>query len=372
MTLSKPRVAIAHDYITQRGGAERVVLAMARAFPDAPIYTTLYQPETTFGEFAGLDIRPSILNRVAPLRRNHRGALPFLAPAVDTIHIDADVVISSSSGWAHGVHTTGSKLVYCYSPARWLYQSDVYLGDRPSLPKAAALGILSPWLRQWDRRAASTATRYLAISTAVKDRIRTAYGLESTIVPAPHSVATDLALEAVPGVGDDFYLCISRLLPYKNVDKIIEAMRDTPDRRLVVVGTGPEEGALRSTLPSNVTMLKNLSDGQIRWLYLRSRAVVAASYEDYGLTPIEAAVFGKPSVVLRWGGFLDTVIENRTGVFFDEPIARRISEALDRFEARSWDSTVIVESASRFTEEVFAGALRAQVDELSTLAGSLR
>ena len=372
MTPSKPRVAIAHDYITQRGGAERVVLAMARAFPDAPIYTTLYQPETTFGEFAGLDIRPSILNRVAPLRRNHRGALPFLPTAVDSIHIDADVVISSSSGWAHGVHTTGRKLVYCYSPARWLYQSDVYLGDRPGLPKALALGVLTPWLRHWDRRAAATATRYLAISTAVQERIRTAYGLESTIVPAPHSVASDLPVEAVPGVEDGFYLCISRLLPYKNVDKIIESMRATPARRLVVVGAGPEENNLRSTLPPNVTMLKNLTDGQIRWLYLKSRAVVAASYEDYGLTPIEAAVFGKPSVVLRWGGFLDTVIENSTGLYFDEPVSADISEALDRFEARSWNSAAITASASRFTEEVFAEALRAQVDELAAPAGAVR
>lgn len=372
MTPSKTRVAIAHDYITQRGGAERVVLAMARAFPDAPIYTTLYQPETTFDEFAGLDIRPSVLNRVGPLRRNHRGALPLLSTAVDSIHIDADVVISSSSGWAHGVHTTGRKLVYCYSPARWLYQSDVYLGDRPGLTKALALGMLTPWLRHWDQRAAATATKYLAISTAVQERIRAAYGLESTIVPAPHSVATDLAVEPVEGIDGGFYLCISRLLPYKNVDRIIEAVRTTPQRRLVVVGAGPEENALRSTLPENVTMLKNLTDGQIRWLYLRSRAVIAASYEDYGLTPIEAAVFGKPSIVLRWGGFLDTVIENRTGMFFNEPIAAQICDALDRFESRFWDSSEITESSTRFTEEVFAGTLHNEVDELAALAGASR
>ncbi|MDH6181689.1 glycosyltransferase involved in cell wall biosynthesis [Microbacteriaceae bacterium SG_E_30_P1] len=372
MTRSKPRIAIAHDYITQRGGAERVVLAMARAFPDAPIYTTLYQPETSFPEFTELDIRPSALNRVGPLRRHHRGALPFLPAAIDSIHIDADVVISSSSGWAHGVHTNGQKLVYCYSPARWLYQSDVYLGERPALPKALALGAFSPWLRAWDRRAASSATRYLAISTAVQGRIRDAYGLDSTIVPAPHSVSETMPVESVPGIGEDFYLCISRLLPYKNVDKVIEAVRSTPERRLVVVGAGPEEENLRSTLPPNVTMLKNLTDAQIRWLYTRSRAIVAASYEDYGLTPIEAAVFGKPSAVLRWGGFLDTVVENSTGVFFDTPTSTQIRGALDRLEARPWDACTIQSSAARFTEATFAGELHGQVEDLVALAGAAR
>ena len=121
--LSAPRVAIAHDYLTQRGGAERVVLALTRAFPDAPVYTTLFDPASTFPEFSSVDVRTSGLNRVSAFRRDHRLALPVLAMAANSIRIDADVVIASSSGWAHGFRTSGAKVVYCYSPARWLYQS---------------------------------------------------------------------------------------------------------------------------------------------------------------------------------------------------------------------------------------------------------
>src|ERR1700719_2772719 len=119
-------VAIVHDYLTQRGGAERVVLAMHRAFPAAPIYTSLYEPDLTFPEFRDVDVRPSYLNRSQFLRRQHRLALPLLPHAFSTLEVDAKVVLCSSSGFAHGIHTTGTKLVYCYSPARWLYKRADY------------------------------------------------------------------------------------------------------------------------------------------------------------------------------------------------------------------------------------------------------
>ncbi len=368
MRHGRPRVAIAHDYLTQRGGAERVVLAMARAFPEAPIYTTLFEPATTFPEFSGLDIRSSPLNRIAALRADHRRALFALPFASSAINIEADVVLASSSGWSHGFRTRGKKLVYCYSPARWLYQADAYLGGTTSRFKAQALRGASPLLRAWDRRAAASADRYLAISSAVKDRVLATYGIESEVLPAPHSVNLDLPREPVPGVVGDFYLCVSRLLPYKNVDKVIDAVGESPNRHLVVVGAGPEEARLARTLPSNVTMLKNLSDAQMRWLYSRCRAVVAASYEDFGLTPIEAAVFGKPSAVLRWGGFLDTVSENQSGVFFDEPTAPEVSGALDRLESMRWEVGTISSVVERFSEAYFAEALRKAVDEIALAA----
>lgn len=130
-THPRPRVAIAHDYLTQRGGAERVVLSMLEASPDATVHTTLYDPEGTFPEFRDVDIRVSPLNRVGPLRRHHRAALPFLPFASSALRIDADLVIASSSGWAHEFPTTGHTLVYCHAPARWLYQSERYLGGDP-------------------------------------------------------------------------------------------------------------------------------------------------------------------------------------------------------------------------------------------------
>ena len=360
--LSAPRVAIAHDYLTQRGGAERVVLALTRAFPDAPVYTTLFDPAGTFPEFSSVDVRPSGLNRLAVFRRDHRLALPVLPFASNSIHIDADVVIASSSGWSHGFRTTGAKVVYCYSPARWLYQSDRYLGEASSRSRRLALGALGPMLRAWDRRAAKSADRYLAISTEVQGRILSTYALDSTVVPAPHSMDPSGPQESLEGFGipadaDDFYLCLSRLLAYKNVDKVIEAVGRDPRRRLIVVGSGPEERRLARDLPANVTLVKNLTDAQLRWLYARCRAVVSASHEDFGLTPIEGATFGKPSAVLRWGGFLDTIVEGVTGVYFDDVTAESITEALGRFESTAWDAAVIRDHARRYSEDAFAATI---------------
>jgi glycosyltransferase involved in cell wall biosynthesis len=322
-----PRVAIAHDYLTQRGGAEKVVLSMSRAFPFAPIYTLLYDPATTYPEFAKRDIRVSGLNRVAPLRKNHRAALPVLPVAAQSVFIDADIVVTSTSGWAHGFRTHGRKLVHCHSPARWLYLPEQYLGDG-SMLKRAALRSVSGYLRSWDRRAALSCDRYLAVSSEIQRRIADVYGIEADVLPSPVAMTRSDSVEPVPEVQrwlrtdepeSAFYLCVSRLLPYKNVDAIVRAFSGS-DRRLVVVGRGPEAEALHRMKTPNVLIVSDLTDAQMAWLYRSCRALIAASFEDYGLTPIEAGVWGRPSVVLRWGGFLDTVEEGITGVYFDHPV----------------------------------------------------
>ena len=197
--MTRPRVAIVHDYLTQRGGAERVVLAMARAFPDAPVHTSLYLPEGTFPEFRELDVRPMTIDRIPGLRRRHRLALPLLAPAFSATGIDADVVVCSSSGWAHGVRTAGRKLVYCYNPARWLYQREQYAPSGSA--KALAATALGAALRRWDARSARTADRYLAISSIVRERIRGAYGIEADLLMPPTGVDRNGGQRAVEGFG---------------------------------------------------------------------------------------------------------------------------------------------------------------------------
>jgi glycosyltransferase involved in cell wall biosynthesis len=353
------KVAIAHDYLTQRGGAEKVVLAMARAFPDAPIYTTLYDPDGTYPEFRSLDIRTSPLNKVKFLREHHRAALPFLPVASSAIKIDADVVIASSSGWAHGFRTSGAKIVYCYSPARWLYQRESYLGASSNPLLRAFMTVCAPALKLWDRRAARSASKYFAISSVVEQRIRDTYNRESTILFAPQSLDASGPAEPVDslsGWSDGFYLCVSRLLPYKNVDQVVRAF-DGLDRRLVVVGTGPQEAELAELSGPNVRMVKNLTDGQMRWLYSNCAGLIAASYEDFGLTPLEAASYGKPSAVLRWGGFLDTVAENVTGVYFDRPESKEIESALDELERLEWPSGKMQAHLDQFAEKRFADTL---------------
>jgi glycosyltransferase involved in cell wall biosynthesis len=364
-------VALAHDYATQRGGAERVALVMADAFPGAPLYTTLYDPAGTFPEFEQLDVRTSPIDRVGVLRRHHRLALPLLAPAVRATPIEADVVLASSTGWAHGFPTTGRKVVYCHAPARWLYQSDRYLGPARgagsgSAPGGAtrwiaaqALGLLAPALRSWDRRAAATADRYLANSTVTARAIREVYGIEAEILPPPPAMLPGGDQTAVEGVEPGFLLCVARLLPYKNVDVVIEAVRRTPGARLVVVGDGPERAALEHRVRDlpRVHLAGRVDDARLRWLYRNSAALVAASYEDYGLSPLEAAAFGRPSVVLRDGGYLDTVRDGVTGEFFDAPDPDLVAEAAGRALARTWDPTVLTAHADDFAAERFVGRL---------------
>lgn len=367
-----PRVAIAHDYLTQLGGAEKIVLSMSRAFPEAPIYTMLYDPDTTYPEFAERDIRVSPANSFAPLRKRHRAGLPLFPLLARSVFVDADVVLTSTSGWAHGFRTNGRKLIYCYSPARWLYLSDKYLGEDSGFIKRAGLALSKPYLKAWDRRHASAADKYYAISTLIQGRIADTYGIDAEVMFAPVAMSRSFTTEPIPEMDSsdgDFYLVVSRLLPYKNVDVIVRAFAGT-DRRLVVVGKGPDAERLRAMKTPNVQMLSDLTDGQMAWLYKNCRALLAASYEDYGLTPIEAGVWGRPSVALRFGGFLDTIDEGVTGMYFDEPAPRAIADALDRFEAAEFDPDKIRRHVEQFTEEVFTKKLHAAVDQLAAVDAS--
>lgn len=361
-------VGIAHDYLTQHGGAERVVLAMAAAFPGAAVHTTLYEPASTYPEFRDLDVRVSPLNRLGVVRRSHRSALPLLPLASATIRPREDVVIASTSGWAHGFRGDGLVIAYCHSPARWLYQSETYLGGPlwRSVP-GVALGLMRPALVRWDRRAARRPDRYLCNSRVVRTRIREAYGIDAQVVPAPHGMdptGQQSPVDALADWADDGYLLVvSRLLPYKNVDVLLEAVRGS-DHRLVVVGAGPQRDALAADLPPNVRLTSGLSDAQMRWVYAHARVLLAPSHEDYGLTPLEAAAFGVPSLTLRAGGYLDTVREGVTGMHVDAPDPELFRAGLAAADAHAWDPAVLRSHADRFSEAGFAARLHAEVDDL--------
>jgi len=373
-------VAIVHDYLTQRGGAERVVLAMHRAFPAAPIYTSLYEPDLTFPEFRDIDVRPSYLNRSQFLRRQHRFALPLLAHAFSKIEVDEKIVLCSSSGWAHGIHTTGTKLVYCHSPARWLYKRADYFrkaqdtsSDRPNLTPSLdgihasfvvrnSLRAATPVLRRWDRRAAASASEYYTNSFAVSDEISSLYGIQPLVIPPPPLCAVEGPWEKPrTQAKDGFFLVVSRLLPYKNLDRVFGVFAERPDLELVVVGTGPLEKTLRQMATPNIDLVNNVSEGELRWLYGHAGALIAPAFEDYGLTPLEAASFGKPTIALKKGGYLETVSEGTSGYFFEDLDVSSISGAIDKLSENPLDSDEIRDHASRFSEERFASTLRRQV-----------
>lgn len=354
------RVALAHDYATQRGGAERVALVMAEAFPDSPLYTTLYDPDGTFPEFASISLRPSRLNRIPTLRANHRLALPMLAPAVSAERIDADVLLASSSGWAHGYRGAERTVVYCYTPARWLYFRDRYLSARPTTAKGwarhglahASLQVLGPSLRAWDRRATKRADKYLACSTIIARAIEREYGIEAEVLAPPPAMLPAGSEREVDGVAPGFLLCVARLLPYKNVDVVIEAAQRLGGPDLVVVGDGPDRERLSemAARPGSVRvhLLGRVDDEQLRWLYRHASTLIAASYEDFGLSPLEANAFGRPAVALRAGGFLDSIREGHTGEYFDTLDTGDIAAAIDRTLRSDWDRQVLTAHADAY------------------------
>jgi glycosyltransferase involved in cell wall biosynthesis len=361
-----PPVALVHDYLTQRGGAERVVLTLAGGYPTATIHTALYDPEATFPGFAAHDVRTLPLDRIGLLRDHHRLALPLLAPAFSRLHVDADVTVCSSSGWAHGARTSGAKVVYCHNPARWLYQSDQYLAGSSRLA-AVGLALLAPPLRRWDGKAAATADRYLVNSRAVRTRVANVYGIDADVVPPPVDIDVDGPRRPPGDIEPGFLLCVSRLLPYKNVGAVAAAFARLPHLRLVVIGSGPLSDELIGSAPPNVTVLGRVEDDELRWLYASCLGLVAASYEDFGLTPVEAAAFARPTAALRWGGFLDTIVEGETGCFFDEPRPRLIADAVVRLVDGSWSEERLTGHAGLYSPERFLARVAEVIDDVRPL-----
>ncbi|GAA1988242.1 glycosyltransferase family 4 protein [Isoptericola halotolerans] len=370
-------VVLAHDYATQRGGAERVALLMLRAFPGSPLYTTLFDPGGTFPEFARADVRTSSLDRAGLLRRHHRLALPLLSTAVDRQRVEGDVLLASSTGWAHGYRGARRTVVYCHAPARWLYQRDRYLGVGGSLVERsratlarATLRVLDGPLRDWDRRAAERADTYLVNSSVTRDAVRAAYGIEAEVLPPPPALAPGPVREVRDGgepLAPGYLLCVARLLPYKNVDVVVEAALAL-GRRLVVVGEGPDRARLEQLAARGeagaVRLVGRVDDAELRWLYQHASALVAASHEDYGLTPLEAGMFDVPVAALRGGGYLDTVRPGVNGEFFDEVAPDAVALAVERLEATRWDLKALRSHLADFGERRFTDRLRTVVSGL--------
>ncbi len=339
-------VVLVHDYLNQRGGAERVVLELAAMFPGAPIYTSLYRPGSTFPEFRALDVRTSFMDRL-PVDRRFRALLPLYPAAFRSLGpIDAGLVISSSSGWAHAVRTTPRAFhaVYCYTPARWLYETRV--GDR-TIGSAVALALASRYLRPWDRRAASHPDLYIAISELVRARIRERYGRDAPVVYPP--VDTERFRPTPRG---ERLLVVSRLLPYKRVDLVVEAATRA-GIGLDVVGVGPALDDLRRRAGPTVHFHGRLPDEEITQLFQRCRAFCLPGSEDFGITPIEANAAGKPVVAFAGGGALETIDEGVTGAFFAEASVEGLLEALARCDAIISTPAEIAAQARRFSATAF-------------------
>jgi glycosyltransferase involved in cell wall biosynthesis len=361
-------VAIAHDYLTQRGGAERVVLALQRAFPAAPIHTTVYDAEGTFGAFARSRIVTSPLQKVAPLRRNPRLALPVLAPVVSHMRVAADVTVCSTTGWAHGVAATGARVLYVHNTARWLYQRDEYLSGLPTIYRLG-LSPLAPALRRWDRKAGSSADVVLVNSRVTQARVQQHWGRDAQVVHPPPGLAVVGDHEPVEGLEPGFLLTVARLMPYKRVDLVLDAVAGLGDCPLVVVGTGPDHDRLARLAPRSTRFVPEATDGQLRWLYANAEALVTAAHDDFGLTPLEAMQFGTPVVAVREGGFPETVLEGETGVLFDGATSDGVRRGIEDLRDASWDRVRIRARAADFSDAAFARRLQEVVAGVSGATG---
>jgi glycosyltransferase involved in cell wall biosynthesis len=358
VTSRPPRVAIVHDALVNAGGAERVATFLCEAFPEAPLYTSVYLPDRTFDEFRSRDVR--VLPGAAGVRSEARAKrmLPRWIFGFRRLDLsEYDIVLSSTTFAAKHVRPPrGVRHVsYCYAPFRLLWKPEAY--EPSSLPVGAlarrAIDLVRPALRSWDRAAMN---RVAAIATTCRNMARAiaeCYDRQAEVIYAPVRLS-----EYRIGTGaGEYYLTVSRLVSHKRVDLAVQACRQL-GRRLVVVGDGPELNTLRALGGDHVTFAGFVDSPSLVELYAGCRALLFCSEEDYGLAPIEAQASGRPVIAYGAGGALETVIDGQSGIFFDEQTTDSLVAAMHRFERQTFDPIRVREAVARFDVEPFIRHVR--------------
>ncbi len=346
-------VALVHDYLNQRGGAERVFARIAEGWPDAPVYTALYDPAVTGDLIPPERVRVSYLSRIPYSGRFFRALAPLYPRAFESFDLsEYDTIVSSTTAWAKGVIVPPGAVHVCYinTVSRFTFAYDEYVGTK--LARA-----LVDRLVAWDRRAAQRPTRFVANSRNVAARIEKYYGRDADVLHCPVEVDR---FSIGSGNGDYFFIA-SRLLPYKRVDLAIRAAA-LAGVRLLVAGTGPAEAALRrQAAGTTTTMLGFVDDARMNALMGDARAAILPGEEDFGLVPLEAAACGRPTIAYRGGGALETVVDGVTGAFFESATAESLAAALLAFEPARFDAAALRAHAETFAPARFIERLRAIV-----------
>lgn len=367
-TLDDLRVALVHDDLTQRGGAERVVLSLHRLFPHAPIFTTVFDADGTYPEFHDLDVRTTFLQRFPHRGNAARALLPLYPAAVSRIDLRGyDLVVSSSSRFAHGVRVPdGVHVTYCHNPPRFLHQTDEYFAAGAPVPawSRRALAPLLGSLRRWDREASTRPDLYVANSRVTAGRIARAYGRRSEVIHPPVELGRFTAAEPAPDTpipDEPYYLAVARLLSYKRIDLAAGACRRL-GRRLVVVGAGPAAARVREAGGPNVEIRSRVTDPELVALLRECTALLQPGVEDFGLAPLEANAAGRPVVAFGEGGALETVLRGTTGLVFHDQSVEAVSDAMTRVEEQEWDPSVLRRHAASFGEAAFHARLRDRLE----------
>jgi glycosyltransferase involved in cell wall biosynthesis len=369
MKKPEPRVALVHDFLLDLRGAERVFLALCDLYPDADIFTAVYNEAGTEGRFADRRIHTSFLQKLRPDAKSFRRLLPLYPYAMEALDLSGyDLVLSSSSAWAHGVLPSENAVhvCYCHNPFRYAWNArEATLRTRGPVTRAALGVVLQRW-RQWDWIAAQRVDRYIANSETTRRRIARYFTRDAEVVHPPVEVE-----RFKPGLVGEHYAVLSELMPHKRIELAVGAFNQLR-RPLVVIGDGPDARRLRRLAGPTIRFTGRITDAEVARLLATSRALVVTATEEFGIAAVEAQAAGRPVVALAEGGVTESVLEGRTGVFYEQATAEALAAAVVAFDPLSVDPAVCVANAQRFGREAFAREIRANVDQALAAGPSSR
>lgn len=359
------KVALIHDHLAQDGGAERVLRALAEMFPEAPIFTLLYEKKNAAKYYRHRYIETSIIQKLPGGISHYQWYMPFMPMAVEFFDLrDYDLVISDSSSFAKGVITSSHTLhiCYCHTPTRYLWSdTHQYINElkyNKYFKKIISLAL--NYIRMWDRLAADRVDKYIANSGFVAKRIKKYYKKDSFVIYPP--VETD-QFKIADSVGD-YFLIGGRLAPYKRIDLAIEAVKKT-GKKLKIYGDGIDLARLKKIAKgyANIEFLGLVDEAAKAELYSRCLAFIYPQEEDFGITAVEAMASGRPVIAFKRGGALETVEDGVSGVFFNEQTADSLAQAINNFDASKFNPEIIKQRAERFSVERFKKKIKEFVDK---------
>ena len=360
------KIALVHDFLVQLGGAERVLEVLCEMFPEAPIYTLLYDREKMRGKFSDREIHTSFLQKFPKFfRKRYKSLLPFMPVAPETFDLrDFDLIISSSGAWSKGIVTklNTRHIAYIHSPMRFVWDyNEKYLSENRKEHLKFLVRPFLTYLRIWDKSAADRPDYLIANSKYTQERIGKYYRRESKIIYPPVSQLSlirpakqDTFSQREKGNIEKYFLVVSRLSAYKKIDCVIEAFNKL-ELPLIIIGEGKEERYLKSIADKNIKFLGWQSDEKVARYYSNARAFIFPTVDDFGIAPVEAMAHGVPVLAIRKGGAKEIVEEGKTGEFFDAQIPEIVADCVRRFaeKEKEYDRRVIAESAERFSKERF-------------------
>jgi glycosyltransferase involved in cell wall biosynthesis len=349
--LQDKKIAIVCDWLTNMGGAEKVIKSLHKLFPEAPIYTTLYDKKRMRG-FENATIYTSFLQSIPYSQKKHPWFLNAMPLAVESFDLNEyDIVISSSHSVAKGVITKPetTHVTYCHTPMRYAWEPWELNYRLQKFPNFLHNSIKKKIhkLRMWDRLSADRVDHFLVNSNYIGQRVQKYYRKDSTVIHPPIETGDFKVSEA-----QDYFLMVGRLISYKRFDLVIETFNKS-GKALKIIGSGPDEAKLKKMANKNVEFLGRVDDKELKKLYSECQALVFPQLEDFGITPVECMASGRPVIAYSQGGAQDTIVDGETGLFFHKQSVQSLSNALTKFEKQTWDAKEIRNHSHKFSEKRF-------------------